>query len=183
MISKTTVTEMNDYTIVIGQDSDCESPLSWIEDRLKVYTMNNGVGHDIDELKTDMDECSDFKTYMERVAEELDCHVFALVRYEHSGVKYYIGNPTCSWDYDYIGIVTVDKKEYEYEDTALEFANSVMNELTMWANGECYYYDITDNDTGELVDGCCGYIGFDNALECAKEYIPKGKDYNVINKE
>ena len=186
MISKTTVTEMNDYTIVIGQDSDCESPLSWIEDRLKVYVQDSRslqYSHNIDELETCTDDNPTFEGYMENVRKETGCYVFALVKYEHSNVAYYIGTPSCPWDSGYIGIVTVRKEHYETEVNAREFVDSIMDELTKWANGECYYYDITDNSTDEFVDGCCGYIGFDNALECAKECIPKGKDYNIINKE
>ena len=186
MITKTTVTEMNDYTIAIGQDCDCECPLSWNEDRLKVYVQDGkriDCAHNLDELETCIDDNPTFKGFMENVRKETGCYVFALVRYEHSGVSYYIGNPTCPWDFGFIGIVTVDKEHYETEDSALEYTNAVMEVLTLWANGECYYYDITDNSTGELVDGCCGYIGYDNALECAKECIPEGKDYNVINKD
>lgn len=182
MITKTTVKEMKDYTIEIRHDDYADNPLTWVEDSLKVYvedTAHFNIGHSISELETVKSECLGFKSYMETVSKETDGYVFALVRYQHGEVKYYIGNPVCSWDSGYIGIVVVDKKEYATEDSALEYANSVMDELTLWDNGECYLFDITDNETEERVVCECGFIGYDNALECAMEYIPEGKDYDV----
>jgi len=186
MITKTKVEEMNDYTIEIAHDDYADCPLEY-SNGLRAYAKGRNIfqgslslEHD---LTTQIDDYAKLSDYMNAVGEEMNSYMFPLAKYEHSAVSYYIGLPTCPRDSGIIGIVTVDKNEWMTLECAEDYANAVMNELTEWANGECYYFTTINNETGEEVDSCGGYIGYENVKESALENIPEGKDYNVIKKD
>jgi hypothetical protein len=99
--------------------------------------------------------------------------------YDHSGTVYRVGasNPfSCPWDSGQVGIIALRKSEWgrgkgERNAKRLEYAEGVAKTYSEWANGECYGYGIEDED-GETLDSCWGYIGMEWVVEAIKEAAP-----------
>jgi len=64
-----------------------------------------------------------------------------------------------------------------YEDRAKD-ADAFLNEYTAWSNGETYCYSITDEETGEDVDCCGGFIGTEYMVSEIASSL-KGDDFEV----
>lgn len=96
---------------------------------------------------------------------------------DHSGVSYYEGRPRDPWDSGVAGVM-FDTPEGVSEcmgDGASDeqIAGALRCELEeygRWASGECYGYVIEDED-GDTLDSCWGFIGFDYAKETAEEAL------------
>lgn len=99
--------------------------------------------------------------------------------YEHSLISFTVsdfGYPyNDPWDSAWAGYVVFTKEimkdlGVKKKDAArlTEIAQSAMEEYTEWCNGECYYF-VIENAVGDTLDSCGGFIGYDYALETAKE--------------
>lgn len=106
--------------------------------------------------------------------------VFKIRGYIHSGVAYSC-DPlaafrypfTCPWDSGFAGFALVKRAEFPERKKAdkgrrNKIAESMLQELASWANGETYWYEVKDSE-GETLDSCGGYIGHEYALENARE--------------
>jgi hypothetical protein len=100
---------------------------------------------------------------------------FIISCYEHSGIIYSIRGEgmQCQWDTTRIAGVLVweespknmGAKTYtERENDARNF----LKEYNHWVNGECYYYCLED-EKGEHIDSCGGYIGYESIWEVLRE--------------
>lgn len=110
-------------------------------------------------------------------AKEKGYKVFSLWRYEHGQVMFKAGELdqsqgypfNCPFDAGIEGFVLVSDKVSEWtEQTQLEVANSMMEDLTDWCNGSMYGFIIKD-DEGDDLDSCWGFLGLDNVKEPATE--------------
>lgn len=97
-----------------------------------------------------------------------------LLKYEHSGIKYYTGYNDSRWDCGCVGFVFVTEsklKEIGIENEFDKISQSIDNEmetLTQWVNSEIYRFVLFD-EQGEEVERCTGFYD----LEYIKEYLPK----------
>ena len=102
-------------------------------------------------------------------------HVCTISRYEHSSVSYSRGAPTCRWDSGYVGFAIVEtakmpsEKFEKYVDRSLQL-------LTDWANGEIYTVYVEDA-SGNRVDSCSGYYGYEAAEDAFEEFCKQFEDY------
>jgi len=95
--------------------------------------------------------------------------------YDHSGTSYRTGwtNPFhCPWDSGQVGIVALKRADFDLDDKELEkAAENIASTYSEWANGECYGYVIEDEEGNDL-EACFGYVGLDDVIEAAKEAAP-----------
>lgn len=108
--------------------------------------------------------------------------ILPIYKYEHSGVAYSTSPFSCRWDSGHIGYIYVSKdtikREYNVKNltqTIISNVNQLMintiDVFSSWANGECYYYNLTDSN-GDL-DACGGFIGSDHTKNGILEYVPE----------
>lgn len=83
-----------------------------------------------------------------------------LFLYDHSGTIYRVGhsNPFhCPWDSGRVGIIALRRADWAdgnaSNEVLAEYAQSVAEAYTGWANGECYGYVLQD-DAGHERDSC-----------------------------
>lgn len=108
---------------------------------------------------------------------------FYVSYYEHGNCLWFRANSNVpagvefQWDGRKIaGIVEyVDEYEVENMDEAID---SFLKVYTDWANGNCYYCSITD-DNGEFIDSCGGFIGSEHLADYLADIIGD-KDF-VLN--
>lgn len=101
---------------------------------------------------------------------------FFLSYYEHGLCRWPLSGegPHCQWDsVDVAGLLLWEGKAKDLHplpQPRVAAARAFLEEYTDWCNGECYWYSIEDADTGEEVDSCGGFIGWDAVREAITEY-------------
>lgn len=102
-------------------------------------------------------------------------YTIPLFLYDHGGTIYRVGqsNPFhCRWDSGRVGIIALKRSEWgnghESGDWLADCAQSIAEEYTNWANGECYGFVLQD-PAGCEIDSCWGYLGMDAVREAATE--------------
>lgn len=125
-------------------------------------------------------------------------YALPILKYEHSLVRYYIGDSVDHWDGGVVGFAWRDKKELckEYgvkklsqklkAETIEKVVESELRAYTNFANGEAYGFELYSREDGEdPIDSCYGFIGFDSTEELFKEvlgYIPSShKDFFKVD--
>jgi hypothetical protein len=102
-------------------------------------------------------------------------HVCTISRYEHSSVSYSRGAPTCRWDSGYVGFAIVETAKMSSEKFE-KYVDSSLQLLTDWANGEVYTVCVEDA-SGDWVDSCSGYYGYEAAEDAFEEFCKQFEDY------
>lgn len=124
-------------------------------------------------------------------------YALPILKYEHSLVKYYIGDSVDRWDGGVVGFAWRDKKELckEYgvkklsqklkTETIEKVVESELKAYTNFANGEVYGFELYSREDGEdVIDSCYGFIGYDSTDDLFKavlEYIPDRKDFFKVD--
>ena len=111
-------------------------------------------------------------------------YALPILKYEHSLVRYYIGDSVDRWDGGVVGFAWRDKKELckEYgvkklsqklkAKTIEKVVESELRAYTNFANGEAYGFELYSREDGEdPIDSCYGFIGFDSTEELFKEVL------------
>ena len=111
-------------------------------------------------------------------------YALPILKYEHSLVRYYIGDSVDRWDGGVVGFAWRDKKELckEYgvkklsqklkAKTIEKVVESELSAYTNFANGEAYGFELYSREDGEdPIDSCYGFIGFDSTDELFKEVL------------
>jgi hypothetical protein len=132
---------------------------------------------------------ADFKAYLESEGLKLKDVVYTpIYMYEHSGVALSSTGFSCQWDSGQLGWHFVTKADvrshynvkrvsYKLEQEVIAALNSELELYNHYVQGNCYEFELYD-DNEEAVDSCCGFIGdFENVLERIKEYLPKESRY------
>ena len=100
--------------------------------------------------------------------------VYQLFRYEHGQVAFRAGlsNPgypfNDQWDAGIEGYALVRREVEDEDEDLLEVANLHLDYLSDWCNGEIYGFTLEDDD-GEELDSCWGFVGMDNCLGAGRE--------------
>ena len=173
----------NGIITTIEYDSDCESPFDG-DDGIRIVVLHRRYS---DPAKG---ACgSDPNEVMQWAKDNAkDWFVAPLWLYDHSGVAYRAGvaNPfSCPWDSGQVGIIALKRSEWgsgkESDAKLLEYAKNAAETYGQWANGECYGYRVIkarrfedgeicrDEDEGEEIDSCYGFIGYDGVEEALQE--------------
>lgn len=153
-------------TVKIIHDSDCEEPSS-DDEAVKIVICHRRFTNPSPDVGGDADEVMEWVK-----ANRKEWYVTNLFMYEHGNVALRAGerNPFgCQWDSGQVGIIAIKKSEFgrgkgERNAKRLEWCKNIAEEYGQWMNGECYGYVIEDED-GEQLDSCWGYIGLDYAKE------------------
>ncbi len=169
----------------IYYDDDTESPREWSNLGLIVSKYDSITDEECKPLMQDLINIQSKVGSIEEHLQEMNKVVvdyfdseivfsIPLLKYEHSGVKYYTGYTNGGWDCCCIGFVFVTEsklKEMETENDFDKISQSIDNEmetLTQWVNSEVYRFVLLD-EQGDEIDGCTGFYD----LEHIKEYLPK----------
>jgi len=169
--------EYKGLTIALHPDSDVECP---IEDQ----TEESDVILAIWQRNSRIADFNPFRDPQEALRHAIanGYEVLKIRGYIHSGVAYtcdplaafrYPFN--CPWDSGFAGFALVKRSAFPERKKAdkgrrQKVAESYLQTLSAWANGECYWFAIL-NEEGEQVDSCGGFIGEEFALEAARESI------------
>ena len=117
----------------------------------------------------------------DHVTGDFDGVVLPVWGYNHSSVHFKAGDRVgCfadPWDSGQAGVIYIDRAKIIAEyggamKTDAEIASYLeaeVAEFDAWANGECYGYILADDERGEEIEACWGFIGRDVAIEAAKE--------------
>lgn len=104
-----------------------------------------------------------------------------ILKYEHSDVKYYLGDSIDYWDGSVVGFVWVNRSEIcrEYGQKIItknlrqqleKSIDSMLKSYTDYANGYVYSYFHYDSE-GELIDSCGSYMGYASDQELLEEML------------
>ncbi len=116
---------------------------------------------------------------------------FIVDKYEHSAVHYSVANsiwlPDRQWDVAPSGVFVLPddlQKQYHKRKYAVSRAgarqelvsvvNSILDEYSMWCNGEIYGVVTFVPGEKDLEDSCWGFVGHEYALEMLKEEFMPG---------
>jgi hypothetical protein len=173
-----TVTLKHGLVARIEYDFDCPSPFEDDDGLLIVILHRHYADPSNGECGTTPDEVAEW-----RKANAREWYTVPLYLYEHGRCAYRVGqaNPfSCPWDSGQVGIIALRKSEWgrgrgERNAKRFEYAQSVADEYTSWANGDCYGYIIEDAD-GEELDSCWGYVGMDSVEQAIAEAAPACED-------
>lgn len=95
--------------------------------------------------------------------------VLPIYMYDHSGQTIATTPFSCRWDSGQIGFIFVTRetamKEYSAKRITAELKKKIerileaeVKEYDTWMRGEVYYYNIDNDETGDCVGNCGGYI-------------------------
>lgn len=132
-------------------------------------------------------------TLVHYVKHELNARIaLPLWGYSHGNVMYAVGdsNPfSCPWDSGPAGVVYATREklvQYGLDDlddeTLIKYIKNDIDTYNKWANGESYFYKIS-NRLGDELDSCYGFFNHDEAVDQAKtvaENLRNGIDRRVM---
>jgi hypothetical protein len=132
-------------------------------------------GHSVDSANKFIDK------RIEARAEDIilaNCVMLPVFMYEHSGVALNTGGFGCPWDSGQVGYIYLENCDIRTEfngdreaaERALEMEVAFYGE---YVNGDCYGY-VVEDDNGEVVDSCCGFIGADPYTNGIREAVIEG---------
>lgn len=155
----------NGFDIEITYDEYSDSPAEWGNFTLKHWRDVDGV--DVDE----------HKILPELQAKFDDGRAFWVDKYEHSAVRYSLAGEGMQDRFDtssHWGIIEFDDayiKDTTFDERK-EYARGDLETYTLWANGDVYYVNISEN--GEMIDGGGGNIGeLSNIIKQAQETVDR----------
>ena len=162
------------YRVKIGHDADCENPCdncgAW-----KIYSFSN--------RHTNYRNPYDFLTESGKIRFEYQNKyrnglLFPLQYFEHGLCRWDISGhgPRCRWDSVQLAGVAVWEESpanmgaKTVADRAKDLS-AQLEEYSNWCNGQCYWFEIENAETGESLDSCAGFIG-DYVIDGIRESLP-----------
>lgn len=133
--------------------------------------------------KQDKYSSQDFNSWEEMEAkitkQEKVAVILPIYMYDHSGLTINTTGFSCPWDSGQIGFIYITREEVakEYGIKRMtakqvkrmgDLLRSIVAEYDSYLRGDVYGYQIKDKDGNDL-DSCWGYIGYEYAVEAAKE--------------
>lgn len=153
--------------VTIKQDTDAEAPFSH---GVTIY-YRNASRYTLGEKRV-----SDATLF--NLGQDEDVYRFPVYALVHGTSALSLTPFTCPWDSGRSGTVTVDKDQVDSEETAREVAKSHVEAFSQYIGGDVYGYEITD-ESGEMLDSCWGFYGFDyckrEAASAAANLLSKHK--------
>ena len=107
--------------------------------------------------------------------------ILDLYLYDHGGISMSTGGFSCPWDSGQVGYIFVTKdqlrKEYNVKRITKKIMERAVNILEdevkvydMYLTGQVYGYTVED-PSGEFIDSCGGFFGYDHDESCMMEYV------------
>jgi len=179
---------MTKFTLQLDYDQSIESPCEW--DGWKFYSFNSRHTNyrNINEfLFPSFDEKVKGKNI--GIQRKLDVGTAFLVScYEHSGIVYSLKGEGMQCQWDTTGIAGILVWEHSPNDMGAktyaerqEDARKFLEVYNSWCNGQCFGYTIEkmekcptcNEEKGELIDSCGGFIGYECLKQILKEEHPE----------
>ena len=179
---------IGNQTLKITNDSHSDSPRTWCNLSKMLFFGNQkhfGDSHTTEIGNVESRE--EFKTViLERLKRKLKlAYIMPVNMYKHSGVSLSTSDEypyNCKWDSGTIGFITVSKEKIRNEynikrvtkkriKQVEEIALSELSTLNSWLNNEVYHFEVTDNDTDDVIDSCGGFIGLDFETNGILDYV------------
>lgn len=114
-----------------------------------------------------------------------NCVILPVYMYEHSGVALNTGGYHCPWDSGQVGYIYYTKEQVQSlfngsKELALQSLEMEVAIYGEYVNGDTYGYVVEDDD-GETIDSCSGFIGVDHDTSGLREaVIEGGNDYDTL---
>ena len=166
---------MPKYKITIEYDQMPDNPLDW-DDNLIVackhsrYDLGN---YSFDDLMIEYDLDDEYLSFGE-ILTELNKHgvAYPLSMIDHSGISVYIGNPCCSWDSGYIGVVFVHNEDID--DCPKDRIDSIIECYNDYLNGYVYcgIVEVYTSEGMEFVYGSCNHYDMDELKQIMLDNVP-----------
>jgi hypothetical protein len=109
----------------------------------------------------------DFSDMSEIVEEFKGKEVIEVYAYIHGNIALSLNSFNCRWDSGLFGLLVFEKGEFGENNQGLK---DFITSWASWLNGEVYGYQVQD-DKGEVLDSCWGFIGYEHCEEAAKESL------------
>ena len=158
------------YILEIRYDDFPSSPFDWVDDiyfctfssRYKSpSTYPDGVKTPNDLLNY-LGEFDSIRHDGKIIFKEKGYIAYNVIKYEHSGVSYYIGKSAKGFDECNIGFIFVKEDEadriFDTEEELLSFLKSLLNNYSDYCNGEVYEYALFDSKNEMEMISRCGDI-------------------------
>ena len=165
----------------IIQDEDAESPREW--DNLGTMVCGNrryNLGDKDPGYKTkDFDGWAGMAAAIMR--DHPGCVILPLFLYDHSGITMRTNPFNCPWDSGQVGFIFASaekiRKEWNCKQIRKPIRDKVIASLEcevatydMHLRGDCYGY-IIENEAGEELDSCWGFLGMDHITSEVSEQL------------
>lgn len=166
--------DTTEYVATIENDSYCYDSVADFTDAFEIIEFTSQEQYD--EYATDKSIAKQMKKG----------EMFYYDKYEHGGCSFTLENEgmNCRWDTTRrAGVIKLNhvNDDATYEQRK-EMARADLNDYTSIYNGDVYSIRITDNQ-GKEVDYVCGYVGYDNAVECVYDLLPNSPRENITIKD
>lgn len=166
------------YTLTVEYDQFADDPTNWGNFTIVQFRDNDFTNYaDIDEYLT---EGGKLKPEYRAKLKSGKAFAFDYARYSNADGGFY-RNPTSAVPYgeidsrDLNGLIIFDDayvKGIGYEERK-RYAEQDLNTYTQYANGEVYSASITDDQTGEWIDGSGDCYGLDETIEQGKDTLER----------
>lgn len=110
--------------------------------------------------------------------------ILPVYKYEHSGIALNTTGFSCRWDSGQVGWIYVTKKQVREEYDAKRVGKKLKervegylkNEVetySQYVQGTVFGFILEDKETGEEIDSCWGFYGYDHMTNGMSDYVPK----------
>ena len=172
----------NGYLISIDYDENVENPREWDYNLTKMYCRHNKYILGDGELGLELhnSECSNWNDELRMLQRKFNIAVIQpLFLFDHGGLSISTSK-SCTWDSGQVGFIFITKEELRdifdiKRVTSKHLARAeemLYDELKTYDNylrGEVYCYSIEDEITGETVDSCGGWYGYESLKDIKDE--------------
>jgi len=169
------------YTIRIEQEDSPESPREW--DNLGTMICEHrryNLGDRKEQYEGEVLEILN--------GERPDKVALPIYMYDHGGIALSTGSFSCSFDSGLVGAIFVTKEKIRKEYNVKRITKKVLAKVedclrgeleifSSYINGEVYGFIIEDENEN-IVDSCWGFYSTEEALEAAKEELPREDQLN-----
>ena len=149
---------------------------------------------DISETKFyDTGDQGSYRDYIMEQVEKLAI-ILPVYKYEHGGVVFNTEGFSCPWDSGQVGFIFVSledvRKEYGVKRVTKAIREKVIEQLkgevktySQWVNSEVYGFEIIDNETGDTLEYCYGFIGDSDDEHLVSEALSSAMFENNLIKQ
>lgn len=174
--------EYRGFTLVVERDEDGQecNPREYDNlGRMLCWMRRHRIGDENPYPKLP-DQCDSWED-IEKALRKLEdiAVILPVYAYVHGAITINTTGYSCPWDSGQVGFIFAAREDVlrEYKVKRIsrrvralvaEVLRSEVAVYDLWLRGEVYYWALEDQ-AGEVVDSCCGYLGVDAAHQAARE--------------
>jgi hypothetical protein len=142
--------------VVYDETGDIDSPIDSHDKGVRFMEWSrHGVNDSWNEARRDMTPAEAIEW-----AKESRFIAYPVFKYEHGGVAYSLGAFSCPWDSGQCGFLFLSRKEWKRKSKKSDsYAKGVIESYSAWCNGQVFGFIVEDEESGEEIDSCWGFIG------------------------